>query len=464
MIKKRKQNGGTTLCLIMLLVICLTSCKKEWLDVKPDISLVVPTSISDYQALLDNSSLMNTSLAGLGTISDDNFYLTAASFKALTLQERSAYTWADTQDFYGGNSSSDWLNAYNRILRTNIVLDGLEKINLSQSSLQDFNQAKGGALFLRSLYHFSIAQVYCSSYNNSNLKSPGIPLKLTSNVNLSSSRGTVEDTYQQILKDAKASIQLLPEKTTFTTRPSKAAAYGLVARIYLSMEEYDKSALYADSCLRLKSNLLDYSKLSPTAANPFPRFNDEVIFHITLGNFLVFRTTYLIVDPSLLSSYSADDLRKSLFFITVSGNSSFKGSYDGSLLFFGGIATDEIYLIRAECNARLGKINEALQDLNVLLKTRWRKDINGNSTYTDQTNLSKQDCLSLILKERRKQLCFRGLRWTDLRRLNRDVNFATTITRNIEGKIYTLLPNSLRYNLPIEDKEVTLGGLEQNIR
>jgi tetratricopeptide (TPR) repeat protein len=464
MTKKQKNIAHLIAWKLLMIVSIFSSCKNEWLDIKPDKSLVVPESISDYKALLENTSLMNTSLPGLGTVSDDNYYLTPTSYKALTLQERSAYTWASTDEFYGGNSSSDWLNGYSRVLRTNIVLDGLEQFASSSKGSENYRNVKGSALFFRSLYHFGMAQVYCAPYTVATSSLPGLPLRTSSNVNVNIYRSTIPKTYDQVIRDAKEAVSLLPEIQQFTTQPTKAAAYGLLARIFLSIGNYRDASLYADSCLKIKGNLLDYSKLSISSPNPFARFNEEVIFHATLANFLVFRTTYLIVDPSLYLSYASEDLRKSLFFITVSGNPSFKGSYDGSLLFFGGIATDEIYLIRAECMARLGRTTEALQDLNLLLRSRWRKDANGNSTYVNQTNLSNQAALALILSERRKQLCFRGLRWTDLRRLNQDTNFATTITRNLDGKVYTLTPNSLRYVLPIEDKEVTLGGLEQNIR
>jgi hypothetical protein len=449
--------------LSFIFVTALFSCKKEWLEAKPNKQLVVPASAADYQALLNNTALMNTSLAALGTLSDDNYYLSATAYKALTTQERNAYTWADTEGFYSGNASSDWLNGYNRILRTNIVLDGLEQLSSTENQ-QSINAVKGTAMFFRSLYYFGMAQVYCQPFSKETGNAPGLPLRTSANVNLVLPRATVQQTYELIVNDALVASRLLPPTVAFTTSPSKTAAYGLLARVFLSMEDYDRAFLYSDSCLQLKSSLLDYSKLSTTSANPFLRFNDEVIFHTTLANFLAFRTSNLIVDPLLYQSYVSDDLRKSLFFIGVSGSISFKGSYDGSLLFFGGLATDEQYLIRSECNARKGRMQEALQDLNLLLKSRWRKDASGKSTYADKIGLDEETTLRTVLNERRKQLCFRGLRWTDLRRLNRDEKFKKTITREIDGTTFTLLPGSARYVLPIEDKEILQGGIEQNIR
>jgi hypothetical protein len=125
---------------------------------------------------------------------------------------------------------------------------------------------------------------------------------------------------------------------------------------------------------------------------------------------------------------------------------------------FGGLATDELYLIRAECKVRAGNLSAALSDLNKLLRSRWK------GKYQDIVLQDQEAVLSIILKERRKELVFRGLRWGDLRRLNRDSRFAVTLTRTLDGQVYQLLPRDKRYVLPIPEQEVTLGGIVQNER
>lgn len=462
-----RQYIKLTICLSIAIVCALTtisSCKNEWLDAKPNLALVVPKSPGDYQALLNNTSLLNINAPGLGVIADDNFFISPTTFRAITNQERSAYLWADTEGFFAGNAASDWFNGYNKILQTNVVLDGIQSLKLTDREYQQYNIVKGSALFFRGLNHFALAQVFCPAYDEGTLDQPGLPLHRSSNVNLMVDRSSVSETYQGILSDVLQCLPLLPETVQFATAPSKPAAYALLSRIYLSMENYDQAYLYADSCLKLKSNLLDYSKLPVNLANPFARFNEEVIFHENISNYGVFRTTNLIISPTLYSLYTANDLRKSLFFVTVGNNISFRGSYDGTLLFFGGLATDEMYLNRAECLARRGNLNEGYRDLNALLRSRWQKNANGTSTYIDRSGNNQATLLTTVLEERRKELCFRGIRWTDLRRLNRDDRFKTTITREIDGLTYTLSPGSLRYTFPLDDKEINQGGLQQNPR
>jgi hypothetical protein len=91
--------------------------------------------------------------------------------------------------------------------------------------------------------------------------------------------------------------------------------------------------------------------------------------------------------------------------------------------------------------------------------TRWAK-----GTFIPFTASSSDDALIQILNERRKELLYRGLRWTDLRRLNKDPRFAITLKRIINGVSYTLPPNDNRYAWPIPDNEIALTNMPQNER
>ncbi len=72
------------------------------------------------------------------------------------------------------------------------------------------------------------------------------------------------------------------------------------------------------------------------------------------------------------------------------------------------------------------------------------------------------DYYRLILTERRKELLFRALRWTDLRRLNKEAEFRDTLYRFINGKKYQLLPGSDRYTLQIDRNTISISGIQQN--
>jgi len=456
----------STLSILLAGTLLTCACNKDWLNAKPNKALVVPSTIADYQALLDDQkdgqAPLNINLPGISNVGDGDYHISDATYNSLrSPAEKSAYIWAPTADFYGGQGSNDWINAYARILKDNVVLDGIPLIKVNTSSLSAFNNVKGSALFYRSLDFYDLSQQFCKVYVESTANTDlGLPLRLSSNVNLTVGRASVQQTYDQVIDDLLTAAPLLPATPLFPTRPSKPGVFGLLARVYLSQENYAKALLYADSSLQIQNALMDFNQLSLTSVSPISYFNKEVIFHAQLATYSSELPSVLIVDSLLYRSYDANDLRASLFFTNQSGRITNKSSYAGSAyVLFGGIATDKIYLIRAECYARAGNTTAAMKDLNTLLINRWK-----TGTYTPMAATNSDAVLALILTERRKELCFRNLRWSDLRRLDNDQRFQVTLTRLIAGQTYTLTPNSPRYVLPLDPIETTLGGLPQNPR
>src|SRR5690606_6733477 len=214
------------------------------------------------------------------------------------------------------------------------------------------------------------------------------------------------------------SASLLPAVPLVKTRPGKPAAFGMIAKTYLSMQQYDSAGIYVGKCLALYDSLLNFNtEVDVKAPSPFSRFNKEVIFHAVSYRSTILGPAYAKVDSLLYKSYADNDLRKIAYFNANPGSDlgtySFKGDYDGAGtsggFVFAGIVTDEMYLIRAECNARKGNVELALEDLNTLLENRF------SAPYTPIVLTDAKMTLKLILEERRKELLFRGTRWTDLR-------------------------------------------------
>lgn len=473
-------NKTLTINFFFLLIVIFVSCKKNWLDVKPDLNLTNPKTIADYQAILDNTSQsngtsdmdFNSSQNALNELGSGDFYVRSDRWDAASYLERNSYIWA--QDIFGTEENiGEWSLPYKRIFYSNIILEGIEKIlPKNQKEQLEWNQVKGSALFFRAYNHYDVAQQFCKPYDKNTGKSDlGIPLRLQSDFNSVSLRATVEKTYNQIIEDLNQAKTLLPfltpepgtDTVLYRVRPNVSAVNAMLARVYLSMAEYDSALLYANKSLQAYGTLMDYNLFSTTSTTPIGRCNKEVLFHNAMNTWILLTSSRLIVDSLLYRSYTTNDLRKDIFFRSVSGNITFKGSYARGSILFGGLAVDEMYFIRAECFARKGQVNEAMKDLNDLLRTRWKR-LNGVSTYVDATATTGNEALRMILTERRKELCFRGLRWADLRRLNREVQFAVTLIRVINGQTYTLLPNDNRYVLPIPNEVVLITGIEQNPR
>ncbi|MBA2250386.1 MAG: RagB/SusD family nutrient uptake outer membrane protein [Chitinophagaceae bacterium] len=450
--------------IIISTVLLLLSCKKQdkWLGVKSSKADVVPSSLKDIQALLDNDGVMNSNTPGIGFIGTDNFYVTYTKWlAALNAQERNAYIWAP--DIYNGEFGFDWRYAYQKVEYSNIVLELLQKIPQDSSNYPVWNNVKGSALYFRASALNDLAQIYAKPYNSSTADhDPGLPLRMSSDVNEKSVRATVKETYEHIISDLLSAIDLLPLNPVYQTRPSKVAVWGLLAKVYLNMEDYERAWQYANTALFSYNSLLDFNTVSVRGLFSMPSFsagNKELIFYSKSLSFSItaFAT---MVDTSLYQSYDANDLRKSIFYVNRSGGIVFRGSYTGSSPYFSGIATDELYLIRAECFARKNNPIAAMEDLNTLLSMRWR-----TGTFISLTAIDADDALREILIERRKELPFTGnIRWEDLRRLNKESRFSKTLVRILNGITYTLPPGDLRYTYPIPPDEIALSGLEQNPR
>ena len=455
--------------IITALLMNTTSCRKQndWLDIKKSRSDVTPTNLKDIQALLDDDFSMNSVYPSFGLISSDNNYITDANYLRITKPERNAYVWK--KNIFEGTSDGNWFYSYQMVRNANIALDAILKIHANASNQLALNNLKGAALFYRSFAYYNLSQLYCKPFDpNTSSNTPGIPLRSSSDINATSTRATVKEVYAQMVNDLNLAIDLLPESQVYKTRPTSIAAMALLAKIYLSMEDYINAGKFADLILNKSSTLLDFndSSLPITTNIPFPNFygtNPEIIFYATCAVYFSMnpKPTYLgYATDELYNSYQDNDLRKSIFYkINADQTIKFIGSYTGDYSNFGGLANNEIYLISSECLERNGNYSSGMDVLNILLKKRYKKD----GSFVALTAASEDDALRIILRERRKELPYTGqLRWEDLRRLNKDSRFAITQTRIVNGITYTLAPNDNRYTYTIPDDELRIYNLEQN--
>jgi len=452
--------------------------KQKFLEKKPSSTLLVPTTLSDFQALLDNLKVFGL-VPTLGEASADNYYVSYGSWQGMTKREMNAYVWA--KDIYGGEGAQqDWNTPYQQIFYANVVLDGLKGVKSITDSAAEWNALEGSALFCRAFAFYNLAQLFAPVYDSGTAKTdPGIPLRTSSSIDTLSARSTLQATYDQILSDLNQAEAFLPGGSAGRTlnRPVKACAQALLARVYLSMRNYSMAQASADKALVTYPQLMDYNDLSLTPV-PISTFNPETLYQASfLGAPSLFTyftalsalysTTW--IDTGLLRSYDTSDLRLAIFFRTRNHDTTLylRGGYSGSLYPFGGLATDELLLISAEGAARAGDAAAAMAKVNILLGKRWKK-----GTFSGYPVTTAPAALDTVLLERRKELAFRGLRWTDLRRLNKEganITLQRILVDTSNGQVnslkFTLAPNSLNYTLPIPPDVISLNAaIQQNSR
>ncbi|HRN55051.1 MAG TPA: RagB/SusD family nutrient uptake outer membrane protein [Niabella sp.] len=445
----------------LVISIFFSSCKK-YLNHPSDKKLTIIETLGDLQSLLDQYFTINQRDPCLGEPASDNIYLDFSTWQSLDEFERAVYIWQNLNvvwpySHYG--SGNAWSQCYDIIYKANVVLDNIHKINKDERNAEVWENIMGQSYFLRGKSLLQVAWIWSLAYDSVTADEDlGIPLRLNADFNEVSQRATLRRSYEQILEDLIFSAQLLPAEPLNPYRPGKAAAYGYIARTYLSMRDYKRAGLYADSALMIKSNLLDFNAdIAIAERYPFKALNREVIYVSKMG--LSIGLYLSKIDSLFYKSYEDDDLRKTAFFYTNGdGSYSFRGSYDGSPYPFTGITTDEMYLISMEANARLGNITEAAQLLNALLFARWR-----TGTYIPFVPISQQEMIEKILEERRKELTMRDLRWIDIKRFNKE-DAGIYIRRLLDGNEYVLEPNDLRYAMAIPEDIIERSGMPQNKR
>lgn len=436
-----------------------SSCAK-YLDAMPDKRLAVPSSLEDLQALLESYVLMNASYSALTEVQADNYFVTETDWKSVSAATmRNYYAWQADD-----NTWQEW-NVYgSQLINTNVVLDHIEVLT-TPGNAQEAAIVKGTALFYRGFYHFMVAQLFAQPYDLQTAGTDlGIPVRLTSDFNVPAHRSTVQETYKSIVSDLEQAAGLLPDGPGLKARPSKAAAYGTLARVAQAMLDYPSAGAYARRCLDHlpADHLLDYNAIDPASNVPFERFNKEVVFQCVSRSHTFLDNSRLKVDTTLYASYLPGDLRRDLFYFSgADGYRRYKGDYDGNGVnasrAFVGITASEQYLILAESQARQGQAALALETLGQLLRYRWA----GHQPIVPQLADAEQ-VLTYVLAERRKERVMRGTRWMDLRRLMKEPGRAVVPQRHLGAFQVELSPDHPRYTLKMPYTVLQRADMPQN--
>jgi tetratricopeptide (TPR) repeat protein len=348
-----------------------------------------------------------------------------------------------------GDITSQWLNSYQCINICNNVLSALDVVDAA-----DRDRIEGEALFLRSMMFFDLVRFYAKNYEPNTTNSQyGIPLILTPTHGVSSEnmvgRNTVEEVYAKVITDLEQAAAILPESNGYYA--SSGAANALLARVYLQKGDYAKARDAANKVIGS-----DVYSLTGTYAAAFnnEEASSEDIFSskFTAADGINQMTEFwsttdyggrdgdIEIMQKHLDLYDIDDQRLSLFWI---GNDGWRsGKWNTMYGLVNLFRLSEMYLIRAECNQRLGTSigDTPLNDYNAI-HMRAGLPAAGSVTLDD------------ILYERRLELAHEGFKLHDMKRLHKSVG--------------SLLYNDPKLVYPIPAREIaanpTLAGQQNEV-
>lgn len=436
---------------------CLTlmvSCD-DYLDIKPK-GMVIPEKCEDYEKLLNYAQLMKASDSYPNFMTDDVFLpydddLTGG-YVSLELPDQRLYTF-DSEVFGDGESDGLWEYSYNRIYTYNVIIQ--EVMGSTQATEDHKKQVRAEALMGRAFEYLTLVNAYGKHYDPATAATdPGVPLMLDEDINKTNlQRASVQAVYDQIKKDLDEAAFDLPERPVLNAfRASKPVGYGMLARMYLYMGNYEKALENAKISLEHNSALQSILPYEVVDVNKWigrinvpDRANNPENIYIRLAPYTFGLSSSVYGSEDLIKLYDKEkDMRYLLYFTRyIDGVDSDYDFWAPFLYTNMAMATPEIYLIAAECEARIGKIENAMKYINTLRDNRIKDN-------TDLTTTDRKEALKLVLEERRRELTFVGCtRLIDLKRLNREPEFAKTIIHEVEGVEYKLEPNSPKYILPI---------------
>lgn len=460
--------------LLLATLLGLSSCQ-DFLDKTPKGTLI-PKTVNDFGMMLDNYSYDNNIAFGqcLTMMMSDDFTIPDDKAYKFASWGINGYIWAD----YLVSSSDDedsYNNFYHVIYICNYILNNLADAPDGTGFTRSY--VEGAARFHRAFAYFCLVNLYAKHYDKSTAETDlGVPLVLEADPNTSIGRASIQQVYDQIFTDLDKAKDLLTEgEPEYPFRPNQTAVYALLARAYLYQGEYKLCLKAAQTARKQCNEPSDYNQYELEDVNPdfgiwgFPnnRWEEaDIICYKGVGYGSNEEEDYNLSDD-LIALFDKDiDLRWKLFVTTYpmfSGDEP-EGDTPRTVAFLfpnnRGLNIGELYLTEAEACVRENEIDNALHLLNELARKR---HIAG--TYVSETERDPVKLLKLILDERRRECIQKGIRWFDLKRLNKDPRFAKTIKHTLYGEIYTLAPDDNHYVLPIPLNVIGHNPLiEQNPR
>jgi len=462
-----------------LIVVALSSCSSDFLDVAPTSAL---TTGNAYNSAQDLNNALNGAYRTfydeyyqwdnvlLGDVRSDNSY-NANGDAPIDAYDKLNITTSNNRMF------DNWMQLYRGIARANIILEKIKSVNDPALDKDNLRQnIIGQARFLRAFHYFQLVKNY-----------GGVPIELNSNstdpAKINLPRSTEKEVYDQINADLLVALASLPDSyaggaSENKVRATKGAANALLAKIWAqrSDRDYNKVLQYANAVINSPAGyglVANYADLF----DGDHYFNKESILEISFlgGNWDVSNwgvqlflapedgwQKYATPSKNLIAAYDAqgDVVRKNASVVfwdnldwadenwnpcgdkTVAVPFPYKekhadGWNSGDHPYL--LRLDDIILLKAEAQNELGDLPGSLATIKLI------RDRVGLSILIAT---SKADMKTKILNERRLELAFEGERWYDLVR----AGVCTTVMNSLNEVKYTCgsgtpsAPISISYN------------------
>lgn len=428
-----------------------SSCD-NYIDVLPK-GMRIPTTLQDFEALLRNEYSANyLACAQAPYLLNDKFVDTNACLNQDNLTT-CHYMWKEDRDRTLLNASTEDIfdNGYGIIGVMNTIIENVP--GATQATEAEKNEVLSYAYAVRAFTLFQIVNYYADAYDPAKADAtPGVPLIYSADLNAPWHQGSVKEVYDQILSDFNKAIELgVPQKSMTAVHPNRGAVEAGLARVSLSMRDYDKALSHAEEALRLNSNLFDWNEF-------YQQYKDRIddpddynritspMDHVNVENYWFcsgngnpnYPTSDINIPLERRDMFEPGDVRALCRWkeyqdqADVYCRGMLTGYYNLS-----GIAVPEVYLIKAECLVRNGKIEEGLKALDTVRKTRISPEV-----FAEATAATDAEAIEKIRRAKADELINSIYPFIDAKRLNAEGKYTVTLSKTFNGKEYTLAPTS----------------------
>lgn len=374
-------------------------------------------------------------------------------------------------------TSDAWTTCYMGIGPMNLIIDKAKAYHDNEPKTA--NYIIGEAKFWRAYYFFNLIQQF-SPYKQA---SEGVPLYFKGYIdpiNVKLPKNSQGEVYKQILTDLQDVLDLLeitaPDRT-FNIAYNPIIVNALMAKVYQfkaesgagEVSDWELAKKHAESAINGRSLYTSAAKLkemfnSSDSNRDYKGAECDLRISFREVDLLQYYhafTTEYKVESSVFDLYAAGDIRKEAYYTKgidwTTGTIKFLmdkfsqyNRWSNNYLPVMPFRLAELYLIKAEAQAKLNDLASAIETINTFRDARYS---GGHKPVAGTQN----QLIDSIMIERKREFAFEyGIWWFDMKRTQSKISrkWETKVDGKLTTQTYTLKGDDFRYSFPIPESEL----------
>ena len=457
-IKKIKYPPLFNLMGLMALTFCLASCD-DYLNIKPK-KQEIPSTLEDYISFFNEEYMLYTAHVypnmSISMLLGE-YYYAYINYYSETDLDYIVYYWTDGDRYAHQTYSSDFAYCYRGIAVANQIIDGAKRAEDCDEA--DRQSAIASARILRVMKLYHACQMYADAYNPDTAADKlSIPLILSSEADASYTQPSLKDLYEFFITELSQAVECesLPDNGATILTPGKGAGYAMLARIYLTIWDYENALKAAEKALAINNALFDWTKYYADNYNDYfenwtytkmlpSAMEYDFCENYYFGHGTMSSATWIhhMPTPAGETFEPGDCFFKCNWILEPWYGGTYYHATSSGFYNFGGLRSVEQYFIKAECQARLGDLSNACITLNSV-----REKLIDPEIYTPFNSNSIDETVMKIRDQKHSTLMGTVIPFADAKRFNSEGKYPVIPKKIINGEVRYLQPSDRLWIFP----------------